>query len=149
MTKGIISKYNVETKSGTLVLSDGEIKEFTRDNWVDTEWEPAMGQQILYKSDQQGIQIRTITKEEIETLKSNSTKEKTSQEPSSKNRFSSVEESIEHYVNLGFKLATDREDQGKRILSLRFYDQGEFGEALITVDGEKITIQETRNGKPI
>jgi len=151
----MISRYLHDSGNGTLVLSDGEIREFKKEEWIDTEYEPGIGQKVLYKSDQNGTEIRIITEEEIEALKNNSLKEETavekpSEEESSNNQFATVEEAIEHYLNLGFKKTIDKENNGVRSISMRYFDaQGEFGEAIISVNVENIEVKETRNGKPI
>lgn len=152
---GMVSRYLSETAKGSLVLSDGDIREFTRQEWIDKEYEPGIGQKVLYKSDQNGTQIRIITEEEIEALKNNSLKEETAvekpkEEESSNNQFATVEEAIEYYLNLGFKKTIDKENNGVRSISMRYFDaQGEFGEAIISVNVENIEVKETRNGKPI
>lgn len=154
ITMGMISRYNDENGMGTLVLSDGEIREFTKEDWIDKEFEPSMGQKVLYKIEQNTKEIRTTTDEEIKELKENQQKEEKSiekpkEESLSSHQFSSVEESIEHYQNLGFKLASDRDIKGIRTISMRYYENGEFGEAVISVDGSPFEISETRNGKPV
>lgn len=136
---GMISKYSNESDTGTLVLSSGDIKEFSKAEWIEQECEPSLGQQVLYINNQNSVQIRIITQEDIEDLKNNPQEEKIS-----------VEDTIEHYLNQNFKLATDRENNGIRTISMRYYDdRGDFGEAIITVDGSKVDIKETRNGKAV
>jgi hypothetical protein len=152
MTHGMISRYFPEENRGTLVLSDGAIKEFTKDNWVDTEYEyPSMAQKILYISDNNGTKIRTISEEELEQLKNNTLEieEAPEKEESPIQKFMSLEECKDFYLALGFKIASDRKKDNIQTISMRFYEDGEFGEAIITCDGKKIDIKETRNGKPV
>ncbi|HFS85430.1 MAG TPA: hypothetical protein ENK72_02300 [Epsilonproteobacteria bacterium] len=151
---GMVSRYFSESGTGSLVLSDGEIREFTREQWTDTEWEPGIGQKVLYTSDQNGTQLRTITEEEVEALKNMPSEEepevaKPAEEVSAEPAFSSSEEAIAYYISAGFKKASKREVNGIRTISMRYYDQGEFGEAVITVNGAHIEIKETRNGQPV
>jgi hypothetical protein len=152
MTHGMVSRYFVEEGRGTLVLSDGTIKEFTKENWVDKDYAyPSMAQKILYTEDQSGIKIRTISEDELKQLKNNTLEieESPSQEESPIQKFMSLEECKDFYLALGFKIATDRKKDNIQTISMRFYEDGEFGEAIITCDGKNIKIKETRNGKPV
>jgi hypothetical protein len=152
MAHGMVSRYFVEKGRGTLILSDGEIKEFTQNEWIDEDYEyPSMAQKILYISDTNGVKIRTITEEEIEQLKNNTleVEETVQKEDSSLQKFLSLEECKDFYFALGFRVASERTKDNTQTVSMRFYEDGEFGEVVITCDGSNIQIKETRNGKPV
>jgi hypothetical protein len=150
---GMIYRYFDEELKGTLMLSDGEIKEFTKTQWIDTEIEPGIGQKIIYTEDQNGITIRTGSDEEIEEIKNTVQPQKEEQavekETKPNHQFNTADEAISHFENLGYKCIKDITNEDTRSISLRFYDQGEFGEVFITVQGTSIELKQTKNGKPV
>lgn len=63
--------------------------------------------------------------------------------------FTSVDEYINYFTDMGFKLVKDTENYGLRTLSLRRYADGEPSEVIIKEVGSKINVTQTVNGKPV
>ena len=63
--------------------------------------------------------------------------------------FSSVDEYISYFTDMGFKLVKDTENYGSRTLMLRRYVMDEHGEVIIKQVGSKISVTQTVNGKKI
>lgn len=63
--------------------------------------------------------------------------------------FASVDEYINHFTQLGFKILKDTENYGSRTLMLRRYVMDEHSEVIIKYVGSKITVTQTVNGKPV
>lgn len=63
------------------------------------------------------------------------------------NEFSSIDEYINHFTDMGFKLVKDTENYGSRTLTLRRYSDGEPSEVIIKQIGSKINVMQTVNGK--
>ena len=61
--------------------------------------------------------------------------------------FTSVDEYIGHFTDMGFKLVKDTEKYGSRTLTLRRYADGEPSEVIIKQVGSKISVTQTVNGK--
>jgi hypothetical protein len=60
-----------------------------------------------------------------------------------------VDAYIEYYVEMGFKLVKDSEDNNVRTANLRLYTPDDYGEATITQDGSKLSVVLVINGKKI
>lgn len=63
--------------------------------------------------------------------------------------FASVDEYINHFTQLGFKILKDTEHDGSRTLMLRKYVMDEHGEVIIKHMGSKISVTQTVNGKKV
>ena len=63
--------------------------------------------------------------------------------------FSSVDEYISYFTDMGFKLVKDTENYGSRTLMLRRYVMDEHGEVIIKQSNSKISVTQTVNGKKI
>lgn len=61
--------------------------------------------------------------------------------------FSRVDEYLNHFTDMGFKLVKDTENYGSRTLTLRRYADGEPSEVIIKQVGSKINVTQTVNGK--
>ncbi|MDP3302032.1 MAG: hypothetical protein Q8S36_08725 [Sulfuricurvum sp.] len=58
-----------------------------------------------------------------------------------------VDEHINHFVDMGFKILKETENYGARTLMLRRYVMDEHSEVTIKHVGSKITVIQTVNGK--
>lgn len=61
--------------------------------------------------------------------------------------FTNIEECLDHFTTMGFKLVKDTQNYGARTLSLRRYANGEPSEVIIKHVGTKINVVQTVNGK--
>lgn len=151
---GMIYRYSEDEAKGTLMLSDGEIQEFTNSQWIDTNNTPTIGQKIKYTINGNKIEIESASDEEFEKIKQETqNKENTQNEPkqeqSNEQQFSTVEEYIEYFENSQYKVIKDTQNGNIRSVTMRFYDNGEFGEAFITQTDSKIELKQTKNGRPV
>ena len=64
VSTGMIFQYDSTQGTGLLMLSDGETKEFSSNDWTDTVNSPAIGQKISYLSDAHGTQIKVAGEED-------------------------------------------------------------------------------------
>lgn len=149
---GMIYQYYSSNAAGLIMLSDGEKKEFTDQEWVDTQHQPALGQKISYEINGDTIRIKVATQEDItraESEKENIDTETKEQTQESSHNFSSVDEAVEHYTGMGFKLVKDIQESGTRTVALRSYVMGDFAEVTIKESGSKFDIEQTLNGKSV
>lgn len=144
---GMIFQFDSTTGLGLVMLSDGEQKTFCSSDWVDNTNEPAVGLKIYYENNHQSVKVRVATKED-ETIKSEK-EENTKEDESITPQFNSVDEYIKYYTDMGFKLVKDIGDSELRTASLRIYTVAEYGEAVITQEGSKISVTQVLNGKTI
>jgi len=155
---GMIYRYDDTQGTGDLMLADGEKREFSSTNWEDSENTPSVGQRISYIVEENHLTIRVATEEDISNatdpnvqpvpqIQENVSQEEESSTPS----FTSLDEYLNHYVNLGFRQLKDVEDNGIRTITFRYYDasSGDFAEAIIKQKDSNITVEQTLNGKPI
>lgn len=63
--------------------------------------------------------------------------------------FTSLDEYINHFTDMGFKLVRDAENNGSRTLSLRRYVMDQHAEIIIKHSDSKISVTQTVNGKPV
>ena len=66
-----------------------------------------------------------------------------------KEEFTSVDEYINHFTSMGFKVLKDTENDGARTLMLRRYVMDEHGEVIIKQSNSKISVTQTLNGKKV
>jgi hypothetical protein len=134
---GMIFQYNTDNGTGLIMLSDGTQKTFTSDDWVDSTNTPTVGQKIAYIDNVNDIQVRVASEDDINDTESD------------KEESTSVDEHLEHFVSIGFKLVKDTINNEIRTVILRSFATGESQEVIITKKDSKTTIVETINGKTI
>lgn len=135
--RGMIFQYNTDNGTGLIMLSDGTQKTFTSDDWVDSTNTPTVGQKIAYIDNVNDIQVRVASEDDINDTESD------------KEESTSVDEHLEHFVSIGFKLVKDTINNEIRTVILRSFATGESQEVIITKKDSKTTIVETINGKTI
>ncbi|MBL1242843.1 MAG: hypothetical protein COA39_000330 [Sulfurimonas sp.] len=134
---GMIFQYNTDNGTGLIMLSDGAQKTFTSDDWVDSTNTPTVGQKIAYIDNANDIQVRVAREDDINDTVSD------------KEESTSVDEHLEHFTSMGFKLIKDTQNDGTRVLTLRSFATGESEEVVIKESGSKIDIVQTLNGKVV
>lgn len=132
---GMIFQYNSDNETGLIMFSDGSQKTFSSDDWVDMINTPAIGQKIVYTETVDVIEIRVASEDDLSNI------------PLNKEKSKSVDEHIEHFVSIGFKLVKETLNNEVQTVILRTFQTGEPQEVIITNQGSKITIIETINGK--
>ncbi|MEN8303619.1 MAG: hypothetical protein ABFQ64_06090 [Campylobacterota bacterium] len=147
---GMIYQYDSEQGTGLLMLTDGEKREFSINDWVDSANQPGMGQKISYEMDANRVKIKVATEEDIERASAQQEEVVEEEIVSSEGmkQFSSLDESLEYFNGMGFKQIKDIPSENSRVLTLRKYTPSEYGEAIITERDSKITVELTLNGKP-
>ena len=66
---GMIFQFNNTQGTGLIMLSDGEKKEFSTDDWVDASNLPKIGLEIVYEINDNRIKIKVPSEEEKNALK--------------------------------------------------------------------------------
>lgn len=61
----------------------------------------------------------------------------------------SLEDYLNHFTSIGFKLVKDEQTDISRILSLRSYSMDEFSEVIIQQRDTNLSVVQTVNGKQI
>lgn len=143
---GMIYQYDSNKDTGLIMLSDGQNKEFTLKEWEDVENRPTVGQKIAYEDSGDGFKVRVATQEDIENIQVEEEKE-SSNESVSENI--TIEEHLNKFTSIGFKLVKETSNDNTRTLLLRSFATGESEEIIITQIGAEVTITQTLNGKPI
>ena len=128
---GMIFQFNSVEGTGLIMLSDGEKKEFSTNEWVDESNMPSIGLEILYDSSDNIIKIKVPSEEEKDEIRPNK-KTKKEEEISS---FASIEEFQSYYSNKGFDVINNTDkttadelsmgklsDEGVQSVSIRFKD---------------------------
>ncbi len=141
---GMIFQYNSEQGTGLIMLSDGEQKEFSQTQWADSSNSPAVGQKIAYETNATSVKIRVASQEDITSASAVQ-----EEESASDNKETTLEEYLQHFIGLGFKLVKDTSSDAVRTLILRSFATGESQEFIITQTASKTTIVETINGKTV
>ncbi len=137
---GMIFQYDSTQGTGLIMLSDGEKKEFSSSDWTDTVNSPNVGQKVSYENDDNRILIKLASQDDIDkALK----KDEDSKEEKS------LDDYLNYYVDMGFKLVKDEQSDSSRIVTLRSFTVEEYSEAIIKQTGSKVTVAQTLNGKPL
>ncbi len=134
---GMIFQYNTDNGTGLIMLSDGAQKTFTSDDWTDSENTPCVGQKIAYIENENAIQVRVACEADMNN------------KPEDKKEPKSVDEHLKHFINLGFKLIKDAQNNGTRVLTLRSFATGESEEVVIKEKASNISVVRTHNGKVV
>ncbi|MDF1880733.1 hypothetical protein JHD50_05340 [Sulfurimonas sp. MAG313] len=150
---GMIFQFNEEEGSGLIMLADGQKKEFSTKDWIDTSTQASVGQKIAYIESSGGIQIKVLTKEDELLSKENAheketTKDSSKQEPE-KEVFESVDEYINHFKENGFKLVNDFSDENSRRAILRKFSVDKHEEVKIQLSQGDISLMKSLNGKTV
>ena len=141
---GMVFRCDSEDKSGHIMYSDGEKREFNATHWVDTENLPAVGQKVSYEASNNRIEIKVvdnaeqITESPVEVLH---THQETGEE------LSSVDDYINYYTNMGFKEVRRPKDNESDTITLRLYTSGDYGEVIIKTNGSQLSVKQTINGE--
>lgn len=149
---GMIFQYDQNSGSGLIMLSDGEKKEFSAAEWIDTQNTPAVAQKIAYVISGSNVQVRVATEEDIVTAASDQEPDVIEEEPTPEEdavTFDTIDEYIEYYTQMGFKLIKDTGDNESRNAALRFYVAGDFGEVTLKQNGSKINVTQMMNGQVV
>ena len=150
---GMIFQFNSEEGRGLIMLSDGEQREFCTNDWIDTENMPAVGQKISYENGNNRIQIKVANEEDKIVVSSDEEKKSDPEEDNETDlippQFTKVEDYINYYKDMGFKLVKDSGDDELRTVTLRLYTVTDYGEATIKQDGSKISVTQVLNGKTV
>lgn len=141
---GMILKYDATQGVGTIMMSNGSKKDFLTADWDDTSLEPIIHQKITYESMTSPMHIKVLVQEPVKEV---APKESTL--TGKKNIFANLDEAIKYFTTKSFKVIRDIQDETSRTLTLRSFSVEEFAEAIITVNGSKINIKHTCNGKPV
>jgi len=147
---GMIFQYDTTQKSGLLMLSDGEKKNFNITQWVDKENSPAVGQKISYREKKTHVEIQVATEADEAEAASPQEPESSAEEDAKEfvvAEYETVDEYINYYTSIGFKLVKDTKDGSDRIVTLRFYTPEDYGETIIKEDTSKISLKQTMNGQ--
>ena len=149
---GMIYQYDNTQGTGLLMLSDGEKKEFSSNDWIDSVNMPAVGQKISYESNANRIQIKVASEEDINKALADKEKKSSKEENASTDateQFTNLDDCLNYFTSMGYKLVKDTQSDESRNLTLRLYTPTNYGEAMVKQSGSKITITQTFNGKPV
>lgn len=149
---GIIYQFDTIQGAGLIMLTDGEKKEFTTDEWIDGVNTPAVGQKISYEIDGYRVHIKVASEaDEVKIAsqaKTSGRKDETSTDAALE-KFTGVDEYIHYFSDMGFKRVKDEDSGRERTLTFRRYADGEASEVVIRQSGSKISVTQTVNGKQI
>ncbi len=149
----MIYQYDEVEGAGLVMLPEGESRSFSREEWIEHETEPAVGQKIAYAEGQKGVQIKLanaddqvgMVYEEDETELA--VEDDSVQEEQTEQLFGSVDECISYYTGRGFKTVKDVGGEASRTVTLRMYTPAEYGEVIIKREGTKLSVTQMINGE--
>ncbi|PHR57103.1 MAG: hypothetical protein COA44_06855 [Arcobacter sp.] len=144
---GMIFQFNKDSGEGLIMSSKGATNEFSASNWIDTSCEPSVGLKVSFEGSDTLINIEVLKDESISIVSDN--KKYSASDEQKMEEFSSVDEYIEHFKSLGYKLAKDTDDGKVRTASLRRFLEDGHGEMIITSIDSKITVKTMVNGKEV
>ncbi len=118
---GMIFQFDSTQGTGLIMLSDGEKKEFSTNEWADESTMPAVGLKISYEINGPLVKIKTASEIKIQ--------KKVPNEPTSKEEevtsFTSIEEFQSHFSDKGFDVIKNTDEGSDDGLSMgKFFDEG-------------------------
>lgn len=117
---GMIFQFDSAQGTGLIMLSDGEKKEFSTDEWVDESNMPAVGLKISYESSDHTIKIKAASEEDKNVA---SPDEETNKEEITS--FSSEQEFQDYFSDKGFDVIKNIDEiTGERLSMGKFSDEG-------------------------
>ncbi len=163
---GMIFQFNSDQGIGLIMLSDGEKKEFSTNDWIDENNTPSVGLEILYDNSDNIVKIRVpseVEKNELKLKKQTKEEAVTShgsaqelQTDSSDKDYDvsegtdgSVDDHIQRFKESGYRLINDTDDSGIRKATLRRYVMDEHSEIIITCSDDKVSVTKIINGKKV
>jgi len=148
---GMIFQYDTNSKSGLLMLSNGEKKEFNATHWVDKQNQAAVGLKISYEQNAETLKVKVATQEDEQRALQEKEQglEPQNEQDSSGDEFKNMEEYIAYFKDLGYRLVKDIQGDDSRDVELRIYTAEEYGDATIKQKGSKISVTQTLNGKTV
>ena len=144
---GMIYQYDDTQGRGLVMLSDGETKEFSMHEWIDKDNRPNVGQKIAYNENVGRIQIK-VADQDDEAKAASQEVEEVQEEQSNSDQYS-VDEYIDYFTKMGFKLVKNVDSEATQSVSLRKYTEVEFSEILIERNGSKLDVTQLVDGKKV
>lgn len=144
---GMIYQYDDAQGSGLIMLSNGETNEFSSREWVDSSSEPKVGQKVAYEESANRILIR-VASEDDQAKAASEEVEESKENDSSTDQYS-VDEYIDYFTKMGFKLVKNVGDASLQTVTLRKYTEVEFSEIIIERNGSKIDVTQMVDGKKV
>lgn len=121
ISTGMIFQFDSVQGTGLIMLSDGEKKEFSTDEWADESTMPSVGLKISYESTGPLVKIKMASEIEIQKKVPN---ELTSKEEELAS-FTSIEEFQRYFSEKGFDVIKNTDEGSDDGLSMgKFFDEG-------------------------
>jgi len=139
---GMIFQFNDAQGSGLIMLSDGETKAFSLNEWVDSLNEPKVGLKISYEVVDNVIKIKVPN--ESEENDASSTK-KTIQEDIAS--LTSVQEHVKYFEEMGYRLVKKPNTSESDNVTMRRYSMDQHEEITISGSDSKASVTKTINGQ--
>ena len=118
---GMIFQFNSDEGTGLIMLSDGETKKFSTDDWVDGSSMPAVGLKISYESSDGRTKIKVPSVEDNNKILP---KEKTSKEEDITS-FASIEEFQSYFTDKSFDVIVNTDESIDDELTMgKYSDKG-------------------------
>lgn len=146
---GMIFQFENSQGEGMIMFSDGEKREFSKNEWVDTLNLPSLGKKVSFEYSGNKVHIKLAdSNDDITTAPPEVQKNVQEEITTFIEGFTCVDEYINYYINKGFKLIKDVEVEAVRTLSFRKFDTEPY-EVIIKQSASNIIVTQTENGKPI
>ena len=136
---GMIFQLDKSNARGMIMFTDGQTREFSLENWVDTQNEPKVGQKISYVDKAGHIEIQVAAQED-ELLAKEAQKE-------SAQNIRDFDARLARFVSEGFKLVKQTGEIGSRNAILRLYTSTDYGEVNLREEGAEVAVAQSMNGK--
>lgn len=117
---GMIFQFNTEQGTGLIMLSDGEQKTFSTNEWTDKTNSPSVGLEILYQDNDNHIEIKVASEEEKNEIRSTK-KPKKEEEITS---FTSPEAFQDYFTQKGFDLIKSSDETVDKLSMGKLSDLG-------------------------
>jgi len=146
---GMIFQYDATQGEGLIMFSDTKKREFGPHNWVDNQ-APVIGQKVACAHVENSTHIKAADKDDQITVSPDWVDGVLQEDEKNEVlRFSTIEEYILYFTEMGFKLVKDVTENDTREVTLRIYTPEDYGEVTLKQDGSKISVKQVMNGKTV
>jgi hypothetical protein len=145
---GMIFRIDGDAGTGEIMFAEGEKRSFSMNEWADGVHTPSLGQKVSYEQDSSGVKISVASIDADITMAPQDPTKSTSQAGGSAiEGFTSIDDYINYFTDLGFNRAKDIQVGIERTVSFRKLHMGDPIEIIIKQRGTEITATQTVNGK--
>lgn len=144
---GMIFQYDSTQEMGSIMYSDGVMREFNASNWIDTLNVPTVGQKVSCENTPNRMKVKLANQDEDITISPEELIINENESLTISEELSTLDEYVDYYTKKGFKLVKrPKVNQGDTV-TLRMFTENDHCEVIIKNNGSELSVTESINGQ--